>query len=60
MRCVYDLAKTPLQRLLLPGILSTQKQQELIEVAHALDPMCLFQQGAYLTCCSTPASHILL
>src|SRR5215469_16881999 len=44
MRYVYDLAKTPLQRLLQSGVLSAEKQQELTEVAQALDPICLFQQ----------------
>jgi hypothetical protein len=44
VRCVYDPAKTPLQRLLLSGVLPVQKQQELIEVAQALDPIRLFQQ----------------
>ena len=44
VRCVYDSAKTPLQRLLLSGILPTKKQQELLKVAHALDPIHLFQQ----------------
>src|ERR1700674_3668279 len=44
VRCVYDPAKTPLQRLLLSGDLPVQKQQELTEVAHALDPIHLFQQ----------------
>ena len=44
VRRVYDAAKTPLQRLLLSGILPAQKQQELLEVAHALDPIGLFQQ----------------
>lgn len=44
VRCVYDPAKTPLQRLLLSGVLPAQKQQELLEVAHALDPIRLFQQ----------------
>ena len=44
MRYVYDPAKTPLQRLLLSGILPAQKQQELTEVAQALDPIRLFQQ----------------
>jgi hypothetical protein len=44
VRCVYDPAKTPLQRLLPSGVLSVQKQQELIEVAQALDPLRLFQQ----------------
>ena len=41
---MYDPAKTPLQRLLLSGILPAQKQQELTEVAQALDPIRLFQQ----------------
>ena len=43
VRHVYDPAKTPLQRLLLSGVLPAQKQQELLEVAHALDPIRLFQ-----------------
>jgi hypothetical protein len=43
-RTVYDPAKTPLQRVLLSGILPAQKQQELTKVAHALDPIRLFQQ----------------
>ena len=45
VRCVYDPAKTPLQRLLLSGVLPAQKQQELIEVAHALDPIRVFSVG---------------
>ncbi len=44
VRCVYDSAKTPLQRLLLSGALPAQKQQELTEVTQSLDPMRLFQQ----------------
>ncbi len=44
VRCVYDPAKTSLQRLLLSGVLPVQKQQELLEVAHALDPICLLEQ----------------
>jgi hypothetical protein len=44
VRYVYDPAKTPLQRLLLSGALPTQKQQELSEVAQALDSTRLFQQ----------------
>jgi Integrase core domain len=44
IRYVYDPAKTPLQRLLQSGVLSVQKQQELTEVAQALDPINLFQQ----------------
>jgi len=38
---VYDPAKTPLQRVLLSGVLPAQKQQELTEVAQALDPIRL-------------------
>jgi hypothetical protein len=37
-------AKTPLQRLLLSGVLTARKQQELTEVAQALDPIRLFNQ----------------
>jgi hypothetical protein len=44
MRYVYDPAKTPLQRLLLSGILPVQKQQELTEVAQAIDPGRLLHQ----------------
>ena len=44
VRCVYDPAKTPLQRLLQSGVLPAEMQQELLEVAHALDPIRLFEQ----------------
>ncbi len=44
VRYVYDSAKTPLQRLLQSGALPAQKQKELLEVAHALDPICLLEQ----------------
>jgi hypothetical protein len=44
VRYVYDPAKTPLQRLLLSGVLPIQKQQELPEVAQALDPVRLLHQ----------------
>lgn len=43
-RYVYDPAKTPLQRLLLSGVLPANKQQELTEVAQALDPIGLLHQ----------------
>ena len=71
VHCVYDPAKTPLQRLLLSGVLSTHKQQELIEVTQSLDPIRLLQQleqlqQALFRCavsCSpfvlnTPSAHI--
>ena len=41
-RC--DPAKTPLQRLLLSGILPAEKQHELNAVARSLDPLRLFHQ----------------
>ena len=44
VRCVYDPAKTPLQRLLLSKVLPIQKQQELTEIAQALDPVRLLHQ----------------
>src|SRR5438445_10402278 len=44
VRFVYDPAKTPLQRLLLSGVLSAEMQQELTEVAQALDPIRLLHQ----------------
>src|SRR2546421_8906280 len=44
VRYVYDPAKTPLQRLLLCGVLPVQQQQELTEVAQALDPVRLLHQ----------------
>jgi hypothetical protein len=44
VRYVYNPAKTPLQRLFLSGVLPVQKQQELLKVAHALDPIRLFHQ----------------
>jgi len=44
IRYVYDPAKTPLQRLLLSGILPAEKQQELTEVVEVLNPIGLFHQ----------------
>ena len=44
VHCVYDPAKTPLQWLLLSGVLPAWKQQELTEVAQALDPARLLPQ----------------
>jgi len=44
VRYVYDPAKTPLQRLLLSGILSGEKHDELNAVAQSLDPLRLFEQ----------------
>jgi site-specific recombinase XerD len=44
VRCVYDPAKTPLQRLLLSEILPASKQQELSEIVQRLDPLGLAEQ----------------
>ncbi len=44
VRCVYDPAKTPLQRLLQSRVLPAQKQQELLEGPQALDPIRLVHQ----------------
>ena len=44
VRCVYDTAKTTLQRLPQSGVLPAQEQQELTQVAQTLDPIRLFQQ----------------
>jgi site-specific recombinase XerD len=41
---VYDVARTPLQRLLLSGVLTASRQQELSAVAKGLDPIRLFRQ----------------
>ncbi len=67
MRYVYDPAKTPLQRLLLSGILPAEMQQELLEAANALDPIRLLHQleqlqQAVFRCavgCSPPLSFPL-
>jgi hypothetical protein len=44
VRRVYDAAKTPLHRLLLSGIVSPERQQQLRELEAALDPLRLLQQ----------------
>ncbi len=44
VRCVYDPAKTPLQRLFLSGVLPAEMQQKLTGVARVLDPICLLHQ----------------
>jgi len=41
---VYDIAKTPYQRLLKLGILSVSKQAELAAVYHGLNPVVLLKQ----------------
>jgi hypothetical protein len=41
---IYDAAKTPLQLVLLSGVLFPSQQQELRALGKALDPLRLFQQ----------------
>jgi hypothetical protein len=61
VRRVYDPAKTPLQRLLLSGIFPADRQQELSEVAQALDPLGLLHQVEQLQQavrgCAAPCCH---
>jgi hypothetical protein len=45
---IYDVAKTPLQRVLSSGVLLTPQQQELRSIAKVLDPLRLFQQVEHL------------
>lgn len=62
VRCVYDPAKTPLQRLLLSEVLSASKQQELSEIVQTLDPLGLAEQVQHLQhavwCCAVPSPPI--
>ncbi len=44
VRRTYDQAQTPMQRLLASGMLSQKKQQELLQITRALDPLRLLQQ----------------
>jgi hypothetical protein len=48
VRRTYDQAQTPIQRLLTSGALSPKKQQELLRITQALDPLRLLQQLEHL------------
>ncbi len=48
VRRTYDQAQTPMQRLLASSILSPQKQQELLRITEALDPLRLLAQLEHL------------
>ena len=48
VRRTYDQAQTPMQRLLASAILSPQKQQELLRITEALDPLRLLTQLEHL------------
>src|SRR5581483_3187352 len=60
LRRIYDSAKTPLQRLLLSGVLSEDQQEDLRTVAQALDPIRLLARfkGLHLALLQkTDATH---
>jgi len=44
IRLIYDCAKTPLQQLLLSGVLPASREQEWKQILQALDPVRLFEQ----------------
>jgi hypothetical protein len=48
LRRTYDEAQTPMQRLLVSGALPANKQQELLRITQALDPLRLLQQLEHL------------
>jgi len=48
IRRTYDQAQTPMQRLLATGTLSAPKQQELLRITEALDPLRLLTQLGHL------------
>jgi hypothetical protein len=48
VRRTYDQAQTPMQRLLASGVLAAKKQQELLRITEALDPLRLLTQLEHL------------
>ena len=54
VRRTYDQAQTPMQRLLTSGVLSAHKQQELLRITEALDPLRLLTQLEQLQKWSDP------
>jgi Integrase core domain len=48
VRRTYDQAQTPMQRLLASGVLAPKKQQELLRITEALDPLRLLTQLEHL------------
>src|SRR6266480_7847630 len=49
LRRTYDEAQTPMQRLLVSEALPADKQQELLRITQALDPLRLLQQLEHAT-----------
>lgn len=65
VRRIYDPAKTPLQRLLLSGVLSEQRRRDLREAAQTLDPFALLQhigelQRALLRCAGSSSPQLVV
>jgi hypothetical protein len=59
---IYDSAKTPLQRLLLSGVLSDEEQQALREAIQTLDPLRLLDhlEGLqHALCCGVERTVVL-
>jgi hypothetical protein len=48
VRRTYDQAQTPMQRLLASGVLPPKKQQELLGITEAMDPLRLLTQLEHL------------
>ena len=48
VRRTYDQAQTPMQRLLASGVVSANKQHELLRITEALDPLRLLTQLEHL------------
>lgn len=48
VRRSYDQAQTPMQRLLVSGVIPLKKQQELLRITQALDPLRLLTQLEHL------------
>jgi len=48
VRRTYDQAQTPMQRLLTSGVMPLKKQQELLRITEALDPLRLLTQLEHL------------
>jgi hypothetical protein len=48
VRRTYDQAQTPMQRLITSAILPAKKQQELLQITEALDPLRLLTQLEHL------------
>ena len=48
VRRTYDQAQTPMQRLLASGVVSANKQHELLRITEVLDPLRLLSQLEHL------------